>query len=64
MQLSNGSSWTEYAKITGAPGTYTATNIWGRADTEYLFRVTVASSQWYLFGNPGRIAYGYLYTGT
>lgn len=63
LQLSSGTGWTEYAKITGAPGSSTYTDIWGRADREYLFRVEVASSQWYLFGNPGRVAYGYVYTG-
>ena len=63
LQLSNGSSWTTYTTETAAPGTSLFTNIWGRHDTEYLFRVIVSSSEWYLFGNPGRIAYGYVYTG-
>lgn len=63
LQLSTGNGWTEYSRVTCAPDEEKDTAIWGRADTDYLFRVTVTSSQWYLFGNPGRVAYGYVYTG-
>lgn len=63
LQLSSGNGWTTYAKETANPGKSIYTDIWGRHDTDFLFRVVVASSQWYLIGNPGRIAYGYLYTG-
>lgn len=63
LQISNGNGWTTYTTETAAPGDSKKTDIWGRSDTELLFRVVVSSSDWYPIGNPGRIAYGYIYTG-
>jgi len=63
LQSSTGYGWSTLTTISVAPGGYDTTNIWGRDDTDYLYRITVQSDPMYDSGNPGRIAYGYLYTG-
>ena len=62
LKSSTGSGWTTLTSISVAPGGYDSTNVWGRDDTDYLFKIVVQSDPKVL-GNPGRIAYGYLYTG-
>lgn len=63
LQLSTGSGYVSYTTITASAGKTVSTNNWGNYPTEYLYRVIVESSDYYLIGNPGRIATGYVYTG-
>lgn len=63
LQDTTGNGWKTLTIISVSPGSFDETNIWGRDDTDYLFRIVVQSDPWVSSGNPGRIAYGYLYTG-
>lgn len=62
LQISSGTSWKTYTTITAAAGSNNSTNDWGRANTDYLFRVVVKPTSIPIFGNPGCIAIGYVYT--
>ena len=63
LQTSTGDGWSTLTEISAIPGGSDSTNIWGRHDKDYLYRVVVQSDPMIFNGNPGRIAYGYLYTG-
>lgn len=62
LQISGGNGWTTYQTVSAAPGSYALTTVWGRETVDYLFRVYLESSTFWLIGHPGRIATGYVYT--
>ena len=61
FQYSTGGGWNSIESISVIPGDIGATSIWGNSN-EFLFRIKVQSDPWVLIGNPGRIAWGRLYT--
>lgn len=62
LDETTGGSWYNLTSIVVAPGKSGQTNIWGNTG-DRLFRISVHSTNKPIFGNPGRIAYGYIYTG-
>lgn len=62
LQISTGDRWATYQTVTASPGTSNATSVWGEASTNYLFRIFLESSTYWVVGNPGRVAYGSIYT--
>lgn len=63
LKNSVGGGWQTLTSIIVSPGHSDTTNVWGRQDSQYLFKIVVQSSPKVWSGNPGRIAYGTLYTG-
>ena len=63
LQTYTGTGYTTLTTISAAPGATDATNVWGRDDHAYEFRIIVRSDPIVLIGNPGRIADGYIFTG-
>lgn len=63
LQCSTGEGFVTLTSFSVSPGGFDQSNIWGLGDTDFLFRVVVQSDPKVYLGNPGRIAYGYLYTG-
>ena len=62
LQSSSGSSWKSLTTITAEPGQIKSSNSWGNGEDQ-LFRIIVSAKDAPWFGNPGCIAYGYIYTG-
>ena len=62
LQISAGDGWTTYQTVTASPGSSNSTSVWGKSTVNYLFRVYLASSTYWVVGNPGRVATGSVYT--
>lgn len=63
LMSSSGSGWHKLTTIYAAAGKSDSTAVWGRSDTDYLFKIIIRPLVVPDEGYPGVIAYGNIYTG-